>query len=150
MGLKIGTYRIHNDPVTGESGPQILLTNKTGGVTSKGYLVEMSTTTAMAFSTIAQGQPDIIGVIYEAGIADGSACWVWVVNAICEVYFIGDVSYEDFARNSEAGDGGAAGQAFAEVAPTSPFATDKHFMEIGHVVEERTGAGLCRTLLHFN
>ncbi|KKL90587.1 hypothetical protein LCGC14_1903210 [marine sediment metagenome] len=34
--------------------------------------------------------------------------------------------------------------------PTSQFATDKHFMEIGHILENTGGAGLARTVLHFN
>jgi len=42
------------------------------------------------------------------------------------------------------------GQAKSEAVPTSPFATDKHFSEIGHVLESRTGEGLAKVYLDFN
>ena len=151
MGLKIGSFRIHYDPVTGESGPQISLLNKTDGATTKGYLVRFSATSALSFDYCAVDEPDIIGVIYEAGIADGSACWVWLENALAQVYFVGSVTLAEFARNRLTADGvGSTGQAISEAAPTAPFATDKHWLEIGHVAQATGGAGLCLTLLHFN
>jgi hypothetical protein len=42
------------------------------------------------------------------------------------------------------------GNAVAEAVPSSPFATDKHFQEIGHVLETTGGAGLALCLLHSN
>jgi len=29
-------------------------------------------------------------------------------------------------------------------------ASDKHFAEVGHLLESRTGPGLAKTLIHFN
>lgn len=144
-------WRMHYDSSTGEFGPQIRLTNKTGGNTTKGYLVSFSNTTAHAFKYCIVDEPDIIGVVYEAGIADGSECWIWITNAYCQVYYISDVDLEDFARNTITGDSDTtSGKAVAEAAPSPPFSSDKHFEEIGHVGESRTGAGLVLTLLHFN
>lgn len=144
-------FRLHYDSSTGEYGPQIRLTNKTGGNTTKGYLVRSDSGVASAFDYVAVNEPDVWGVVYEANIADGSECWVWVVNAVCQVYYIGDVDLKDFARATATGDSDTtSGRAVAEPAPSSPFATDKHFQEIGHVLESRVGAGLALTLLHFN
>jgi len=42
------------------------------------------------------------------------------------------------------------GNAIAGAFPTSPFATDKHFQELGHSMQSRTGAGLARVNLRFN
>ena len=43
-----------------------------------------------------------------------------------------------------------SGQALSEALAAPPFATDKHFYEIGHVLESRVGAGLAKCILHFN
>jgi len=142
--------RIFYDSGTNEAGMQIKITNKTGGATTKGYIVTASDTTDRAFKLCAVNEPDIIGVIYEAGISDGSECWVWMNGSICQVYYIGNTTREHFARNLVTADGGSAGQAISEALPTSPFATDKHFQEIGHLFESRIGAGLALTNIHFN
>ncbi len=55
------------------------------------------------------------------------------------------------ARTFVTADAGfVAGRALAENVPTAPFASDKHFCEIGHVAETRVGAGLAKVNLHFN
>ena len=141
--------RFYYDQATNEAGLQIRLTNKTGGNSIKGYLVEPSSTTARAFDYTPLGEPDIMGIVYEAGIADGSECWIWLAGCV-EVYYIGTTTLEYLARMGIAADGGAAGQAVAEPMPGSPFSTDKHFQEVGHVVEAIGGAGLALTVLHFN
>ena len=38
----------------------------------------------------------------------------------------------------------------SDALPASPFTDSKHFYEIGHVIEARTGAGLASVVLHFN
>lgn len=145
LGSGLGTKMM----VTPEGGLAIRLTNKTGGVTTKGYLVTASTGTDKAFAYCAVDQPDIIGAVYEAGVADASECWV-VVAGIADVYFMGSTTRGHFARNIVAADGGASGQAVSEVKPGTPFATDKHFAEVGHVLETRVGAGLAKVAMHFN
>jgi hypothetical protein len=96
-----------------------------------------------------QGVPDVIGVSYENVSANGS---VWIVlNGIAEVYFIGNTTAGHLARGFVAADAGyVAGQGLSEDVPTSPFATDKHFFELGHVLETRVGAGLAKVVLHYN
>jgi hypothetical protein len=55
------------------------------------------------------------------------------------------------ARTGLAADTGeVAGQALSEALPESPFTDAKHFCEIGHCLESRTGAGLALVNLHFN
>ncbi len=135
---------------TAEGGLAIRLTNKTGAPSIKGYLVTASNATANSCKLVVMGEPDIVGVFYESGVADGSDAWI-VVSGIAEVYFSGNTTLEHFARNLMAADGvGSAGQAISEAVPVAPFATDKHFMEIGHVIEARVGAGLAKIVMHFN
>jgi hypothetical protein len=136
---------------TPEGGFYITLTNKTGGATTKGYLVRASSTTANAFDYVESEEPDIFGVVYDAGIADGSECRI-VVSGIADVYVNADgASLEDFVRMNTTGDTSTAdGIAVAEAAPSTPFATNKHFQEVGHAIEARADAGLIKCVLHFN
>lgn len=135
---------------TPEGGIAVKLTNKTGVASVKGSTCHVSTTTNNAVQYTPIGEPDTIGVMYEDGVADGAETWI-VVSGIADVLFVGSTTREYLARTFISGDAGAvAGKAMAEPIPTSPFATDKHFAEIGHVLESRTGAGLAKCILHFN
>ncbi len=128
----------------------VTLINKTGGVSVKGTVVCASSTTDLAVSKIAVDTPDPFGVIYEDGIADGQPVKV-VVGGIADVLFIGNTTRKHLARGFITADAGyIAGYALSEQVPSSPFATDKHFYEIGHVLESRVGAGLAKVMLHFN
>lgn len=135
---------------TGDSGNIITLINKTGAASVKGTVVCASSTVDLAVEKITEGVPDPIGVIYEDGIADGQP--VKVVKAgIADVLFIGNTTRKHLARGFVTGEQGyVAGKALSEAVPTSPFATDKHFYEIGHVLESRVGVGLAKVMLHFN
>lgn len=105
---------------------------------------------AMSVIKVPIDVPNAIGVFYESGIADGAYAWV-VVSGIADVYFIGNTTIGQLARTGLSADTGeVAGQAIAEAVPTPPFATDKHFCEIGHILESRVGAGLAKVVLHFN
>jgi hypothetical protein len=133
-----------------DGGFMIKLTNKTGGVSAKGEVVHASSANDNSVIKVTDGVPDAIGVFYESGIADGAEAWV-VVSGIADIYFIGSVTRGQFARTFIAGEAGyVIGQALGEAVPTSPFATDKHFCEIGHILASRTGAGLAKCVLHFN
>lgn len=136
---------------TSEGGLCIQLINKTGAPSVKGEVVEPSDSVAGAVKKIVVDKPDPIGVFYESGVADGSLAWI-VVAGIAEVYFIGNTTLGHFARGFLTADGGSyvTGQALSEALPGSPFADDKHFYEIGHVIESRVGAGLAKCVLHFN
>lgn len=137
--------------ITPEGGLAVLLTNKTGGASVKGEVVANSATTASAVSKVIVDVPSPIGVFYESGIADGSEAWVVVVG-IADVYFVGNTTLGHIARGFLTADGGSyvTGQALSEAVPAAPFSADKHFYEIGHILESRVGAGLAKTVLHFN
>jgi hypothetical protein len=138
--------------ITPEGGIAIKLTNKTGAPSVKGEVVAPYSATAVdnAVKKIVVDEPDPIGVFYESDIADGAEAWI-VIAGIAEVYFIGNTTRGHIARGFITGDAGyVAGQALSEAVPTSPFATDKHFYEIGHLLASRTGAGLAKTAVHFN
>lgn len=136
--------------VSPEGGVMVRLTNKTGAASVKGYVVTNSTTTANAVELAVDGEPDALGVFYSSGIADGSEAWV-VVSGIADVYFIGSTTLGYLARTFIAAEAGyVTGQALSEALPSAPLATDKHFCEIGHLLESRVGAGLAKCVLHFN
>ncbi|GAG92110.1 unnamed protein product, partial [marine sediment metagenome] len=135
---------------TDDGGIAEQMINKTGAASVKGNMVSADHTVENAVHLSEQEEPDPIGIVYEAGVADGELCWVTITGK-AQVYFIGNSVVGDFARGFVAADSGyVAGQALSEEVPSTPFATDKHFYEIGHVLESRTGAGLALVNLHFN
>lgn len=144
---------INNGGKTGKSaegGNLVKLTNKTGSASVKGHVVTVSSSVDNAVSNIVVDAPDVTMVTYESGVADGDECW-YVEGGIADVYFIGNTTRAHIARGFLTADAGyVSGQALSEAYPVSPFASDKHFYEIGHVLESRTGAGLAKTTLHFN
>ena len=139
-----------NFKITPEGGYAIKLINNTGLATVKGYAVKVDTALNNSFSNIVVNVPDPIGIIYEAGVANGSPAWI-VVAGIADAYFIGNTTRGFLARGFLSADAGyVSGRLLAEALPVAPFATDKHFYELGHVLESRTGAGLAKMVLHFN
>ena len=136
--------------ITPEGGYAIKLINKTGGASVKGYAVTTSDTTDNAARNIVVDVPNPIGVIYESGVADGQPMWV-VVSGIAEAYFQNAPTRAFLARGFITGDTGyVSGQIKSEALPTSPFATDKHFYELGHILETKGAPGLAKMVLHFN
>ena len=135
--------------LTPEGGFAIKVINKTGAASIKGYIVEASATVDMAVQYVVGDDIDPIGIIYEPGVPDGSLMWV-VVSGVADVFYTGNVTRATFSRVQTAAEGLTDGQAINEALPVPPFATDKHFQEIGHPIESRVGAGLARTVLHFN
>lgn len=138
--------------LTPEGGIAQRYINKTG-TSVKGMVVSVYNSTAInnAVAKSVVDVPDSIGIIYESGIADGEYVWV-VTSGKADVLFVGNTTVKNLARTFITADGASyiAGYALAEAFPTSPFASDKHFCEIGHVLESRVGAGLARVNLHFN
>ena len=121
--------------------------NQTGEVSVRGTCVTI--TAPWTVGKVPIDVPSCIGVIDEDGKAIGAKVWV-VIYGIAPVLFTTSVTAGYLARTPLTGDGGAiSGRAISEPLPASPFASDKHFCEIGHCVE--TGpAGLVNVNLHFN
>lgn len=138
-----------NIKFTPEGGLAVRYINKTGAPSVKGYCVT-SGGGNNSVVLVPVNVPNCIGVFYENGISDGQLTWV-VISGIADVYFWDSTTAGQLARTGLTADTGeVSGQALSEAVPTAPFATDKHFCEIGHVLESRTGAGLAKVNLHFN
>ena len=125
-------------------GIMIKLTNKTGGNTVAGQLVAIYSATAVddAFKTQVASGDNTIGIVLDAGVADGSEAWI-VVSGIADVLIDAGGS----ARGDRMISSATAGS--ADVWNVGG-AVATHFLEIGHCIETRGGAGLARCVLHFN
>jgi hypothetical protein len=145
----MGIWNNDKVKITPEGGIAVQYINQTGEVSVKGTTVHI--TGPMTVGKTAINQPDCIGVIYNAGIPVGQGVWV-VVSGVAQVLFSTATTAGYLARTFVTADGGAfvAGQALAEAVPSSPFASDKHFAEIGHVAETIAAPGLAKVNLHFN
>jgi len=131
-------------------GLAVLMTNKTGAATVKGNCVTTGGTANNSVVLVSIDVPNCVGVFLDSSVADGEEAYV-VVSGIADVYYWGSTTSGYLARTGLTTDTGEiSGQATSEEFPTSPFATDKHFCEIGHVLQSRVGAGLSRCVLHFN
>ena len=136
--------------ITAEGGLAVWVINDTGAPSFKGAVLEASSAVANAMKLLSIDDADPLSICYDGGVANGD--WMRVVfSGKAEVFYVGSTTLHYFGRNTVAADTGAeAGKAIAETVPTPPFSTDKHFMEIGHLLEARVGAGLALTMLHFN
>lgn len=140
-----GTLESAKNKLTIEGGFATKMTNKTGSASVKGTIVRADTANDNAF-TIAPISSDMpIAVVYEAGIADGSECWV-VVSGIAEV-LLKDGTASGHGNWVETAD--VAGRANATGANPN---TVTHMQEIGHCVESKTSGTdvLAKVVLHFN
>jgi len=136
--------------LTPEGGYAVLLTNRTGAASVKGTIISTSPDYDNAVRLCPVDSPAPVGIIYETGIADGSNVWV-VVSGIAEVLFVNNVERNWLARMSRSDDTTSeAGKGWGEILPSPPFATDKHFMEFGHILETKTAGSLTKCLIHFN
>ncbi len=140
-----GDFRIKDKiKLTALGGYAIKLTNKTGSNTVQGQLVAVYSATAVddAFATQVASGDNTIGIVLDAGVSDGSEAWV-VVSGIADVLIDagGSARGDRIISSATAGSGDVwnVGGAVAT-----------HFLEIGHCIETRGGAGLARCVLHFN
>ena len=144
---EVFTFGAEKFGITPEGGQVIKLTNKTGGASVKGTLVEADSTTDNAFELSEADCEEVIGVVYEDGVADGSECWV-VVSGIAEVLLKNSTAS---TRGYWVASSDTVGRADAtNSAPPGFVAT--HFQEIGHCLESQ-GADtdvLAKCMLHFN
>ncbi len=134
---------------TSEGGLAVRVLNDTGAPSIKGYIVEASSNVDNAIQYTSGDDIDPLGIIYDDNIPDGQLVWI-VVTGIAEVFYAMPVTRATFSRVPTIVEALPDGQAVNEALPIPPFATDKHFQEIGHPLESRVGAGLAKTFLHFN
>ena len=120
-------------------GFAIKLTNKTGVNSVEGQLVEADDTDENSYKTADADSLDVIGVVYNAGVADASEVWI-VQGGIAEVLVdAGGCVHHDRLISSN-----TAGSADVSNAP----AVAAHFQEIGHAIETVVGAGLAKAVIH--
>jgi hypothetical protein len=142
--------RMIYDGNTGEYGVQIQLINQSTATATKGKLVNPLDGGDNSFRYATTNSPDILGIVAESSIGKGSWGWVWI-QGVAQVYIQSSASAGMFVRNTATGDAStAAGLATAEADPTSPFATDKHFQEVGHCIQGTSATGVALCVLHFN
>ena len=124
------------------------LVNKTGAPSVIGTVIRAHTAISGAFDISPVGGDHAIGVVVEAGVADGSACRVAIGGRAQVLLQNGTASTAgNWVRTAL----GAAGRADATAAATPGFGAT-HFNEIGHCLET-VGAGvdkLAWVALHFN
>ncbi len=123
-------------------GHIIKLTNKTGGVSVKGNLVETSIANDDAIQLSSANSLEPIGVFLEAGVADGDEAWI-VVGGIAEVRADAGGWVKGDWINSSAVVGRCEGGAHVP----NPA---KHMQEVGHALGDAAGNGLAKVVLHFN
>ncbi len=129
-----------------EGGLAIRIINKTGSPSVKGELVRADSGSELGFILTAGDDTECIGAVYEAGVADGSECWIGV-GGIIEVLLKDSTASapQNWAATSD-----VAGR--ADVSATSPAAAPTHFQEIGHgLVTDAGGTDkLVKIDMHFN
>lgn len=133
--------------LTAEGGLAVKMTNKTGVASVKGSIVSLSTGTDNAFALSAVDASGVVGVVYEAGIADGAECWV-VVKGIAETLFTNNVTHGMYARAPVAADTDeVAGYAVGAAIPANTFNTDAYLARFGFVLESKNAGTLAKVLL---
>ena len=133
--------------ITPEGGYAVKLTNKTGAASVKGSIVSLSTGTDNAFALAAIGASGVVGVVYEAGIADAAECWV-VVKGIAETLFTNNVTHGMYARAPISADNDkVAGRAVGAAIPADTFNTDAYLARFGFVMESKAAGALAKVLL---
>jgi hypothetical protein len=121
-------------------GFAVALTNNTGTNSIEGQLVEADDTDENSYKKADANALDVIGIVYNAGVADGSEVWI-VFGGIAEVLLdAGGCVHHDRLVSSA-----TAGSADVSNSPS----TAVHFREIGHAIETVVGAGLAKAILHF-
>jgi len=134
-----------NFKITPDGGYAIKLTNKTGVASVKGTVVMVGATdNSFKVNIVDSDMP--IGVVYDSGIADGSECFI-VVSGMAYVLLVNSTAttrgYVAYSSGTTAGR--------VDTVAAIP-AADKHFREIGHTLESKTGGTnvLVKCIIHFN
>lgn len=147
-----GVVALGYDSVTHERGYLLKMVNRTGHASVKGELVTPSTT-ADREVVLQTDTYDTMGVVEEAGVAEGSEMWVWQIGSVCQVlYKENTASTHGNILVADAVDGRASD--IANPGGGLP-GTDLHFSECGHVLQSVAAGGagvsnLVLAILHFN
>jgi hypothetical protein len=149
VGLKLDygmEYQQEKIRLTPEGGYAVRLTNRTGGASVKGSVVQSSSAYDNAFMLSASNSDYPFGVVYESGIADGSECWMVQFGRAQVLMKDSTVVARDASEYLYASS--TVGR--ASVGTSTAVAT--HNREIGHPLEANAGGTdqLIWALLHYN
>jgi hypothetical protein len=126
-----GTVALGSDAATNERGFLVKMINRTGHTSIKGEVVGPSTS-ADREVVLEDAGFDPIGVVQEAGVAEGSEMWVWVCGSICQVLMKNATAavrgYVGLADDVD-------GRAYVVAVPSSNPVVAEHFREIGHCLQ---------------
>lgn len=143
-----GKFALGSDAVTAERGILYKVTNRTGHASIKGEVVGPSTS-ADGEVILNDSGFDPIGVVQEAGVAEGSEMWVWGCGSICQV-MMKDSTAAVRGQVMLADD--VDGRAYCVAVPSSNPVVAEHFRELGHCLQSKDAGTNVLTLcvLHFN
>lgn len=137
--------------ITPLGGICIRLLNKTGAASILGTVVQADTVNDNAFKVCDASGMQPIAVVYQAGVADGSLCWI-VVAGIAQVLLKdGTASTRGYWVN--ASDVAGRANATLVVPPGGGIPElDIHMGEIGHCIESKAADTdvLAKIVVHFN
>jgi hypothetical protein len=144
-----GSFIAMGGSTTPEGGLVVPMINATGLPSVKGMIVEPSSAIDFAVAEAPIEAFDAVGVVYNAGVADGDTCLIVVAG-------FADVLLEDttpatrgnWVRTSSVAPGRANATGPVPVPPTA----DTHFQEVGHCHQTIAGGVgvLARCAIHFN
>ena len=143
-----GVVALGYDSATNERGMLTKMINRTGHTSVKGELVSVSTATDREV-ILQANEFDTLGVVQEAGIAEGSEMWVWMNGSVAQVLYKDTVAatrgYVLLAADTN-------GRAIDVAVPSANPVVAEHFKECGHVMESKAGSTnvLVLACLHFN
>lgn len=144
-----GVVALGYDAATNERGTLLKYINRTGHASVKGELVSPSQTVDREV-ILQANEYDTIGVVAEAGIAEGQEIWVWTIGSVCQALLKDTVTA---AQGEVALAADTDGRLDRTTNPGSGLpGTDIHFKEVGHVMQDVAGGTnqLCLIHLHTN
>ena len=148
-----GMMAIGSDAATGERGILMKMQNASGGASVKGTVVHIADEESGYDNDSVEAQTsgyDPIGVIQEAGVADGDHMWIWLNGSIAEVLWKDETaSTKGYVALADNVDGRASDIAVPSANPVQA----EHFREIGHTMSSQDDAqadSLVLVHIHFN
>ena len=118
----------------------------------RGEIIHVSESTDFAYQIAIADDPECIGVVYEAGIPDGSLCWIVTYGSVQVLLQDSTASTHGFWARCSITVAGRADITNAAPPGGGVIEIDRHFREVGHCVESVTAGTdkLAEIHAHFN
>lgn len=143
-----GLVALGSDAATGERGFLVKHINRTGHTSVKGETISCSASADNEVILSPNGF-DIIGVVAEAGVAEGAEMWCWKNGSVAQVLIKdGTAATRGYVVLGDDVDG----RAYMVEVPSSNPVVAEHFREIGHCHQSvSSGTNVLALVdLHFN